>query len=71
MSCGGGTQSKTRHKTRTEQFGGTCSGSNADTQTCNTHSCAGKNILNSTICWPISYSNRDNFEIQGQKYEKI
>ena len=41
-SCGGGTQSETRHKTVKENHGGTCSGATDRKTDCNNQSCLGK-----------------------------
>ena len=40
-SCGGGTESRSRTKTKAERNGGNCLESRWDTKTCNTQSCAG------------------------------
>ena len=41
-TCGGGTKTRSRTKTKAEPNGGNCSGSGRDIKTCNTQSCAGK-----------------------------
>ena len=43
-TCGGGERTKTRIKTINEAYGGTCSGDSSLTESCNTHSCPGKNL---------------------------
>ena len=39
VTCAGGTFTKTRSKTVTEQFGGTCEGESFETVECNTQDC--------------------------------
>ena len=44
-SCGGGIQRYTRHKTRTESNGGSCSGSNEKYSPCNIQECPCKFLI--------------------------
>ena len=41
-TCGGGTKTRSRTKTKVEQNGGNCSGSRSDSKTCNTQTCPSK-----------------------------
>jgi hypothetical protein len=41
-SCGGGNQTRSRSKSMTEKFGGSCSGLPTEIRTCNTHNCPSK-----------------------------
>ena len=41
-TCGGGEKTKTRSKTVTEAYGGTCMDDSSMTEQCNTNSCPGE-----------------------------
>ncbi len=45
-SCAGGTRTKTRMKSETENVAGSCAGNSTETEICNQQECSGKVPLN-------------------------
>ena len=48
ISCGGGTNTRSRNKIRNERNGGNCSGSGRDSKRCNTQSCFESSTIGAT-----------------------
>ena len=54
-TCGGGTETRLRTKTKAERNGGNCPESGFDIKTCNTQSCPGKQSVCYLLIFQILY----------------